>query len=271
LEQRLKDAKTPDDKEFYRKAIEATNAERKKLLADLGETAKKLSSDQPAIHITYSALERRTTDGGVAFMIASPADHLFSVDWQFTAYLIRSKEVEQLGNPAVRETMTVSDVVSAGRALYLGGVVLHKLPSGIYMATGLNVLQFRLKKEGWLTAKLALDSDDIFVGTILTGIPPNPQDAFWSFFGLNVGFFPLSLEDPSFSAVRVKHLTEKHGLISLRGVLAPIFNPFLLTKLTQTDLDVNIGGKKLSEYEMLAVRAVGPRVIESLAAAETKR
>ena len=88
---------------------------------------------------------------------------------------------------------------------------------------------------------------------------------------LNIGFFPLSLEDPSFSAVHVKDLTEKHGLVSVRGVLGLILNPFILSKLTASDLDVEIGGKKLSDYEVLALRAVGPQRVEPVGASTTSK
>jgi len=47
-------------------------------------------------------------------------------------------------------------------------------------------------------------------------------------------------------------------------------NPLVLNKLTAANLAVEIGGKKLSDYELLALRAVGPRRIEPLATTKSK-
>src|SRR5258708_1423481 len=134
--------------------------------------------------------------------------------------------------------MSVSDIFNSGRAFYLGGVVLGQTEGGIYVPGALTIIIFRFKKAGWLTATMALEPNDVFVGTIMTGIPPNPTEGLMTLLSLNVGFFPLSLEDPSFSAVRVRDLTDKYGLISLRGVLGMVLNPFVLSKLTAANLDV---------------------------------
>jgi len=270
-EARLRGRTTPEEREAYQAQIAAWKAERQKLTAEYLEKKSGTKAQGPTIRITYSALERRPGVSNVGFRVTTPADRLVSIEWEFNSYLIRNKEARALGHPAVHEAMTASDIVNSGRAFYLGGVVLSKASSGIYVPASLAVLAFRLKKAGWLSATMTLEPDDVFVGTIMTGIPPNAGEALLTMLSLNIGFFPLSLEDPSFSAVHVKDLTEKHGLVSVRGVLGLILNPFILSKLTASDLDVEIGGKKLSDYEVLALRAVGPQRVEPVGASTTSK
>lgn len=267
---RVKDARSPQDREGYEQQVTILEEERRQLLASLTEKAKAAKQARPSLSTTYAALERRPQTSGVAFRVTAIGDHQFSIDWQFTSYVIRSKDAEKLGNPVVRESMTASDIYNAGRAFYLGGVVLARHETGLFVPAGLSIQLFRSKSPDWVAAKVVLATQDVFVGTIFTGVAPNPVEEVLAMMGLNLSLFPLSLEDQSFSSVRVRELTE-HGLISVKGMLGAVFNPLLITKFDPLGIDdLTIGGKKFTEYEVIALRALGPRAITQIGTATKK-
>ena len=189
------------------------------------DTQKKLEN----LAIPFSSIHRLPNAPYDVFRVVPYAPGVFSLEWKFSAYIVKTWEKKQNSDRQLKETTTMSELLSANRKLRFAGIVLKKLPTGLYEGTKFFYHDLEFSETEWLKTKLVLSPGEILLGTICA--PPFTKTFFGQSYGGVVGDMIdaqyLSLEDPSFRPVSLKTLAERYGLLSVKGIFGPIAAMFL--------------------------------------------
>jgi len=207
--------------------------------------------------LSYS-LRRISEQSANTFRVVPHSAGVFSVEWKFSAYVVKQWVKKDNGSLELKKTIPMSEAMGAGRKFRFGGMALSKGTTGVLSATRFFFQDLTHSKKDWLDTKIVLESGDLFIGTIYSTplVPQYILERLGGLVGKMINAYPLSLEDPSFNSVAIKSLSEKYGLVSLTVIFGPLFGSIMETVLP-TD-----------HHHILAFWVTSPRAVQHLAQSE---
>jgi len=217
------------------------------------EGSKSPVAQKPA-GIPYLALSRIQGESGQTMRVVPYGDGTVSVQWKFSAYVLRQWERTDNDSWQLKKTVPMTELLAAGRKFRFGGLILDKEPTGVWSVSKFFYQDFRPSRTDWLQTKFVSERGGLCIGTIYFGplLPNYMAQIYGGFIGKMIDGYPLSLEDPSFPSVSLRSLSD-NGIVSLTAIFGPLFGSVLEGVLPP------------DRHHVLAFKVTGPKSIEFIA------